>query len=144
MISCTEFIPAYNELFRFLHHCYGKESVVEFWHHLSDTFLDNLRRSIAEHGLKGCFIYWSRTLQEEAADFSMDLDEKKGVFRIIMNRCPSLGRLLESEFIEPYPDYCRHCDHLYRRIAESFGLEFDLTFDAKRAFCILEIRTCNY
>ena len=30
MISCTEFIPAYSELFRFLHKKYGKQAVIKF------------------------------------------------------------------------------------------------------------------
>ena len=36
MISCTEFIPAYSELFRVLESTGGKEAVVRFWEDLSD------------------------------------------------------------------------------------------------------------
>ena len=33
-----------------------------------------------EEGLKGCYKYWKKTLNEEAADFLMVLDEEKGEF----------------------------------------------------------------
>ena len=75
MISCTEFIPAYSELFKFLHAAGGKEAVVRFWEHLSDSFLTDLRDLAAAKGVAGCFEYWSHTLTEEAADFRMALDE---------------------------------------------------------------------
>lgn len=124
MISCTEFIPAYSELFKFLEARGGRQAVEDFWEHLSDTFLGNLKSAVEQHGLRGCWIYWSHTLNEEAADFTMELDEEEGQFRIIMHHCPSMGRLLETEHIEPYHDYCRHCDVLYRRVLEPFGYEY--------------------
>ena len=73
MISCTEFIPAYSELFKYLQQKAGKQAVVAFWEHLSDAFLDNLRELATKKGLNGCFEYWSHTLAEEAADFRMTL-----------------------------------------------------------------------
>ena len=94
MISCTEFIPAYNEFFKFIEEREDKESVIGFWNYLSDTFLMNLKNDVIEHGIKGCWIYWSNTLKEEAADFSMELDDEAGVFSITMHHCPSKGRLL--------------------------------------------------
>jgi len=39
MISCTEFILAYNELFKFLEERHGKEAVIDFWKGISDNFL---------------------------------------------------------------------------------------------------------
>ena len=36
MISCTEFIPAYSELFKFLESKGGKQAVVDFWNYLSE------------------------------------------------------------------------------------------------------------
>ena len=62
MISCTEFIPAYSELFKFLEQKGGKTAVVSFWDHLSDAFLTNLRDLATQKGLAGCFEYWSHTL----------------------------------------------------------------------------------
>ena len=85
MISCTEFISAYSELFKFLDAKGGKEEVVKFWESLSDAFLGNLRTLAAKKGLPGCFEYWTHPLTEEAADFKMTLDEKEGVFNIEMH-----------------------------------------------------------
>ncbi len=124
MISCTEFIPAYNELFKFLHERGGKEAVVKFWEYLSDKFLGNLRNLVEKNGLRGCWLYWTHTLNEEAADFTMELDEEAGNFKITMHHCPSMGMLLETKHIEPYPDYCGHCDTLYRRVLEPLGYEY--------------------
>ncbi len=140
MISCTEFIPAYSELFKFLEAEGGREAVDRFWEHLSDRFLGNLRSAVAEHGLRGCWIYWSHTLNEEAADFTMELDEDGGQFRIVMHRCPSMIRLLETEHVEPYHDYCRHCDVLYRRVLESLGYEYTVDLSqCKQARCSLTV-----
>ena len=123
MISCTDFIPAYSELFKYLEQRGGREAVVDFWEYLSDNFLHNLRELVARHGLRGCWMYWSHTLNEEAADFTMTIDDEAGEFRIEMHRCPSKGRLLELAHIEPYHDYCGHCDVLYRRVLEPLGFE---------------------
>ncbi len=141
MIPCTEFIPAYSELFKFLEKKGGREAVEDFWRYLSDTFLSNLKELVVENGIRGCWLYWEHTLSEEAADFTMELDEDAGVFRITMHHCPSKGRLLEYEHVKPYHDYCRHCDLLYRRVLEPLGLEYDMDMSAcDRARCVLEIR----
>ena len=140
MISCTDFIPAYSELFRFLHSKGDKHAVVDFWNYLSDTFLDNLRDLVTENGIRGCWMYWSHTLNEEAADFTMTLDEEKGEFRIDMHHCPSMGRLREMKHMEPYPDYCQHCDVLYRRVLEPLGYSYSLDLSTcKEARCSLVV-----
>jgi len=144
MISCTEFIPAYSELFKFIEAKDGKEGVVKYWECMSDHFLNNLRDLATRKDLAGCFEYWSHTLPEEAADFRMTLDEDAGEFRIEMRACPSKGRLLEYEHIDPYPAYCEHCDTLYRRVLEPLGFEYevDLTRTDKAA-CSLIVRRKN-
>ncbi len=141
MISCTEFIPAYSELFKFLEARGGAAAVEDFWKYLSDTFLGNLRSEVQQNGLRGCWNYWSHTLNEEAADFSMELDEEQGEFQIVMHRCPSMRQLLDIEHIEPYHDYCRHCDVLYRRVLEPLGYEYaiDLT-ECREAKCSLTVK----
>jgi len=126
MISCTEFIPAYSELFKYLEEKQGKTAVNSFWNHLSDVFLTNLKDNVILNGIRGCWIYWSKTLEEEAADFTMEMDEEAGQFSITMHHCPSKGRLLELKHMVPYHDYCKHCDVLYRRVLEPLGFEYDL------------------
>jgi ATP-dependent helicase YprA (DUF1998 family) len=142
MISCTEFIPAYSELFKYLHLKGGKGAVVKFWECLSDAFLSNLRDLAAVRGLAGCFEYWGRTLTEEAADFRMLLDEEAGVFQIHMRRCPSMARLLEDKRLEPYPFYCEHCDTLYRRVLEPLGFVYDIDLSraCTEATCKITVR----
>ena len=53
MISCTEFIMAYSELFAFLEERHAKDALIRFWEGLSDEFLHNLRELVAEKGLAG-------------------------------------------------------------------------------------------
>ena len=140
MISCTEFIPAYSELFKFLERQGGREAVEDFWEHLSDRFFGNLKSAVQQHGLRGCWLYWSHTLNEEAADFTMELDDEDGRFRIEMHRCPSMSRLLETKHIEPYHDYCRHCDVLYRRVLEPLGYEYAIDLSrCSEAKCVLTV-----
>ncbi len=141
MISCTDFIPAYSELFRFIEHKGGTEAVTAFWEYISDTFLDNLRDHVERKGLRGCWDYWRHTLNEEAADFTMELDEEAGFFRIDLHRCPSKGRLLGETKIKPYHNYCLHCDTLYRRILEPLGYSYDIDFSGiDHAQCSVTIR----
>jgi len=141
MIPCTEFIPAYSELFKFLEAKGGRQAVLDFWYYLSDNFLDNLKDLVERNGLRGCWLYWSHTLNEEAADFTMELDEEGNEFRITMHNCPSKGRLIKTKHIEPYHDYCGHCDVLYRRLLEPLGYEY--VFDGSKcdaAQCSLIVR----
>jgi len=137
MISCSEFIAAYSELFKFLEKKGKKKAVVDFWNFLSDKYLTlSLKRLVKNHGIRGCWLYWQKALNEEAADFTMELDEKAGVFKITMHHCPSKGRLLKWRHIKPYPDYCLHCDVLYRRILEPMGYRFDVDFsETDKARC---------
>lgn len=141
MIPCTEFIPAYSELFKYLEERGGPDAVMGFWNYLSDNFLGNLRDLVTERGIRGCWDYWSHTLNEEAADFTMELDEEAGEFSITMEHCPSKGRLLEYTHFEAYPDYCRHCDALYRRVLEPLGYDYDIDLShCDEARCKLTVR----
>ena len=125
MISCTEFIPAYSELFRYLEKKQSKAAVIEFWNWLSDNFLTNLSDLVVENGIRGCWLYWEKTLNEEAADFTMELDEEAGEFSITMHR-----------------DYCEHCDVLYRRVLEPLGFEYDLDRShTDQARCRLRVKS---
>ena len=92
MISCTEFIPAYSEGFKFLEAIGGREEVERFWSELSELYLtDSLLKLMQEKGLEGCFEYWSQSLNEEAADFTITLNNDKKAFRIDMHKCPQKG-----------------------------------------------------
>lgn len=132
MISCTEFIPAYSELFAFLDEKYGRDEVERYWEFLfnPDGGRMPLTEMVEKEGIRGCYTYWSGTLNEEAADFTMYLNEEKGWFMIAMHRCPSKGKLLDMQDaygITPYHDYCLHCDH-YRESVEAGGLKYIYNF----------------
>lgn len=132
MISCTEFIPAYSELFSYLEEKHGREEVDRFWKYLFAPTGSGipLINYVRKEGIKGCFSYWAGTLNEEAADFKMYLNEKAGWFMLQMNQCPSKGRLLKLNDeigIVPYHDYCLHCDS-YRSAIEEVGLGYIYNF----------------
>lgn len=144
MIPCTEFIPAYSELFKFLEKKKDKKAVTDFWNFLSDEFLTNLKDEVVENGLLGCWNYWNKTLKEEAADFTMELDEKVQEFSITMHHCPSKGLLLEQNQTEPYRDYCEHCIVLYQRVLDPLGFEYEHDqSQTDKAKCRLTIKPKN-
>ena len=132
MISCTEFIPSYSELFTYLEDKHGREEVTRFWKYLFEPTGDGipLINYVKKEGIRGCFSYWAGTLNEEAADFTMYLNEKAGWFMNVMHQCPSKGRLLKLKDeigITPYHDYCLHCDS-YRSAVEKIGLKYIYNF----------------
>lgn len=137
MISCTEFILAYNELFKFLHAKYGKDAVVDFWMYISDNFLKNLDRLVKEKGIDGMAEYWTHTLTEEKADYSMN--SGKDCFEIHIKQCPSVGLLNKSRVVK-YPHYCEHCEILYKRIIEKYGFKYKLNcIDREKGVCSLKV-----
>lgn len=144
MISCTEFIPCYSELFLYLEKKGGKEEVRRFWKYLFEPDGKGipLINYVKKEGIRGCYSYWSGTLNEEAADFTMYLNEPAGWFELDMHHCPSKGRLLElseKNGLTPYHDYCLHCDS-YRSAAEKIGLSYIYDFRGiDRASCSLLI-----
>ena len=133
MISCTEFIPSYSELFSYLEDNYGRAEVDAFWKYLfvPDGKGIPLISFVEKEGIRGCWSYWAGTLNEEAADFTMWLNEKRGFYYNVMRKCPSKGRLLQLKDeigITPYHDYCLHCDS-YRSAVEKVGLKYIYNFD---------------
>ena len=139
MISCTEFIWVYNELFRFLEKRGGEAQVIAFWQAIADTFLSNLREHIRDDGLEGMYRYWSHTLGEEGGRHRMTLYDD--VFVIDMHECPSAKLIFQSGRVEPYPKYCDHCKWLYPPLLESLGFDVDYTIiDCERGACRLTVR----
>lgn len=139
MISCTEFIPAYSELFAFIEERHGKAALIRFWEGLTDEFLWNLRDLVAEKGLAGMHEYWTHTLGEEGGEYELSLADDE--FRIEIRRCPSVAILRASRHLKPYPDYCEHCKVLYKRVIEPFGFEVETTVhDAEQGRCTLVVK----
>ena len=118
MISCTEFIPAYSELFTYLDGLGGDEAV-------------------EAEGVKGCYTYFSKNLNEEAADFTMTYDEDTDTYECVMHHCPSMGRLLEYKQLVPYRNYCGHCSWIYAGVLEKMGYHYEMDIShADEARCI--------
>ncbi len=144
MISCTEFIPFYSELFSWMEGRFGRAAIDRYWSTLfrPDGKGSPLIGFLEKEGLKGCLTYWTGTLSEEAADFTLYLNEKRGFFILDMHHCPSKGKLLELEQkigLKPYPDYCLHCDN-YRAAVEKAGLNYIYSFRGiEKASCSILI-----
>lgn len=138
MISCTEFILAYNELFLFLEEEFGRQAVIEFWKYISDNFLLNLDRLVREKGIEGMKEYWTHTLTEEKADYEMKVTPNE--FEIFMKQCPSVN-ILNKSGVRKYPNYCDHCNVIYRIIIEKYGFSYDYEFlDREKGICRLIVR----
>ncbi len=123
MVSCTDFIPLYSELFKYIERKADHAAVVRYWEHISDTYVEQrLGPLAAEKGLDGCWEYWDKALKEEAADYTKVYDIEKQEIVSHMRYCPSKGMLLELDYMEPYWDYCEHCAVLYSRVLEKHGI----------------------
>ena len=123
MVSCTEFIPLYSELFKYIEDKDSHDAVVRYWNELSEKYLQNsLGARVAEKGMAGCWDYWAPPLNEEAADFRMEYDDEENTFFIDMRHCPSAGLLNSMEHMEPYHDYCGHCGYLYPPVLKEYGI----------------------
>ncbi|WP_333593052.1 hypothetical protein [Aminobacterium mobile] len=137
MISCTEFILAYNELFNYLYEKDGMAALEEFWRTISDQYLAGLDQLVREKGIRGMEEYWGRTLEEEAAGYTITSSESR--FTINMYKCPSVG-LLNRKGVEKCPHYCDHCDALYRPIMERYGFSYKIEYiDRSRGSCRVTI-----
>ncbi len=124
MVSCTEFIPLYSELFKFLEKKNGKKEVIKYWEYVSDNYVqDLLGEEVEKNGLAGCFNYWGKSLNEENCDFTIIFDEDEETFEIRMYGCPSRGMINKLSYTNPYKDYCEHCSILYARVLEKYGIK---------------------
>lgn len=139
MISCTEFIWVYAEMFRFIEQRGGEQELIEFWEGIADEFLDNLREYVRAEGLEGMHRYWSHTLGEEGGRHHMTLYED--MFVIDMHDCPSAKLVHQSGRIQPYEKYCEHCRWLYPPLLRAEGFEADMhIISCEEGRCRLTVR----
>lgn len=148
MISCTEFIPLYSEFFKFLEKRGGHDAVMEYWIHISDSFIGDKTNpnSLASKcekygGFEGAIAYWGHTLTEEACDLFELEDMKNRVKYSHMRHCPSRGMLNSLSHVEPYYDYCSHCNVIYARVLEKYGVVYERD---NSAIANAECRSCLY
>lgn len=140
MLSCTEFIPLYSELFKYIEDKAGHDAVVRYWKYISDVYVEpRLGKLAAEKGIEACWEYWSKALSEEAADFTLTFDEENEVFELQMHYCPSKGRLMKMKHIQPYHDYCGHCAVLYAPVLAKLGIHSSEDYsETDKAKCSLK------
>lgn len=133
MISCTEFIPLYSEFFKYLEKAGGHDAVLKYWYYISDNSIgdktnpNSLVSFIERDGpFEGSINYWKHTLTEEACDLLKIYDYDRRYVYTHMRRCPSRGMLNDLKHIEPYYDYCEHCNVIYKRQLEKYGVVFKM------------------
>lgn len=138
MISCTEFIWVYSELFRFLEEEGGKEEVIAFWKGISAGFLGNLRALVEAEGFNGMHRYWKHTLGEEGGRYVMTLYDD--MFVIDMHECPSARLIFSEGRGTPYAGYCEHCRWLYPPLLAEYGFEASMDIiDCHKGRCRLTV-----
>ncbi len=135
MISCTEFIPLYSEFFKFLEEKGGHDEVLKYWFHISDTSIGDKTNpnSLAYKceelgGFEGALSYWGHTLTEEACDLFKCIDKNKKFCFTHMRHCPSRGMLNALRHVDPYYDYCGHCNVIYKRVLDNYGVDIVMDF----------------
>ena len=110
MISCTEFIPAYSELFKFIDKKSGRQAVYDYWNWCFQPEKSYLYIHLVESGFIGAWNYWSDIVKEEACDCSRVYNEEEGWSISCMHACPSRGRFEKLGYLEPFDEYCEHCN----------------------------------
>lgn len=122
MISCTEFIPAYSELFKFIDQKSGRQAVYDFWNWLFQPEKSPLNDLLAEHGMMGIWKNWYVVYTEEACDNTMIQNLREGWHASCMHSCPSKGRFAKLGYMEPFDEYCKHCE-CYDITFKKYGIQ---------------------
>ena len=122
MISCTEFIPAYSELFKFIDQKSGRQAVYDFWNWLFQPEKSPLNDLLAEYGMLGLWKNWYVVYTEEACDNTMIQNLREGWHASCMHSCPSKGRFAKLGYMEPFDEYCKHCE-CYDITFKKYGIQ---------------------
>jgi len=116
------FFELYSQTFSFLDREFGFEAVHRFWDFIADEQLDVLESLMREKGFKGMEEYWRNTLDQEGADYEMQVTDD--YFQLAVKHCPPT-EWFRSKGIEHYPRYSEHCERLYRRVGERCGFAME-------------------
>lgn len=122
MISCTEFIPAYSELFKFIDQKSGRQAVYDFWNWLFQPEKSPLNDLLAQYGMMGIWKNWYVVYTEEACDNTMIQNLREGWHASCMHSCPSKGRFAKLGYMEPFDEYCKHCE-CYDITFKKYGIQ---------------------
>ena len=118
MIPSDHFVRFYNEVFKAIMER-GEGELKSYWQELGKLQTAELAEDFRKGGIRGCYEYWSRIRQEENCDAELELADDYFEFR--MNRCPSLGKVLDND-ASPCPLYCDHCAGWVEPVMKAGGL----------------------
>lgn len=135
MISCTEFIPAYSELFKFIDKKSGRQAVYDYWNWLFQPEKSPLNEHLDRAGIRGCWDYWTVIHIEEACDNTQVFNEKDGWHISCMHSCPSKGRFDKLGYMEPFDEYCKHCDGYEWSLKKHGLVQYNDYRGAEKACC---------
>lgn len=97
----------------------GYVAVMDYWYDSSERGIGNKNSLISflerykADPMEGAWKYWEMALTEEACDLLRVYNQEKGYIISHMRHCPSRGMLNSLEHVEPYHDYCQHCNVIY-------------------------------
>ncbi len=105
MLPSDHFVRFYNEVFKYLE-SQGPGHLEEYWLEISRHQERHCLENFRKNGLRGMYDYWDHIRIEENCDMTLDLTDDCLASR--MNRCPSLGKVLDNDAAAS-PFYCDHC-----------------------------------
>jgi len=138
MISCTEFIPAYSELFKFIDRKSGRQAVYDYWDFLFQPEKSPLNDYLDKYGIRGCWEYWKVIFTEEACDGAVLYNDKEGWYADCMHFCPSKGRFNKLGYLKPFDEYCQHCNG-YDWSLNKHGLVHKVDYRGEEKACCREV-----
>jgi len=105
VIPSDHFVRYYNEVFKTLA-AMGHEHMEAYWRELGRLQAQELAEAFRAGGIQATYDYWQKILEEENCLGELTLTED--YFEFKMNRCPSLGKVLDND-AAPCHQYCDHC-----------------------------------
>lgn len=118
MIPSDHFVRFYNEVFRALYER-GREHLVAYWEELGRLQTEELTESFRRGGLRACYDYWKRIVEEENCEADLKLTDEYFEFR--MKKCPSLSKAFDND-AGVFELYCDHCMAWVQPAVEAAGL----------------------
>ena len=146
MISCTEFIPAYSELFKYIDETSGRQAVYDFWKDLFKPENHPLNHLIPKFGkLRACWENWYVVFTEEACDNTMLYNEEEGSFEHLAQHYPTAITVNHQLIIYLSKDflYCnREAGAYYLLIEDNLDDTINIYFYEKDKDAIYSIERC--
>ncbi len=140
VISDNEFIQFYSQICVEIHKRYGKGDVEKEWSFLSKNSPNciELDKSIKKDGLKGIYNVNKKGLGTLGSRCSITLRDDEVVIDI--HNCVIIEKLIVTN-LEPYENYCEHCEALMAPIIKRNGFFADFyRLDKNKGKCRIHVR----